>query len=324
MVLSSFLRPRLALAVLIVAACPAALNAQTCSITPADGSYGTVSVLGGSAVDSSTTFTVNCSGLIGWTVRLCIEIGPGFEYDASGNRVLLSGTNTLRHEFYTNAARTTLWGSWGNSITGYAPYPYGVQSDLPLNLFGNGSRTFTLYSRVFGGQQAAVPGAYSWTSGASPGMAYGYAGSTNCPTGGKAVNSGGSQWTATVAADCNVTATALNFGSRGLLTSNADASNSIGVTCTNTTPFSVGLNGGTSGASDPMKRKMTAGSSSVTYGIYRDAARSLPWGSTIGTNTASGTGTGSSGAFTGYGRVPAQTTPGPGTYSDTVVVTVTY
>jgi spore coat protein U-like protein len=38
----------------------------------------------------------------------------------------------------------------------------------------------------------------------------------------------------------------------------------------------------------------------------------------------SATGNGADQTFTIYGRVPAQTTPAPGTYTDTVTVTVTY
>jgi spore coat protein U-like protein len=322
--LAAFPYARLPSAILLLAAAAPPALAQTCTITPASGSYGVVDVLAGSAVDSSSTFTVSCSGLSGFTVRLCLEMGPGNNYDASGNRVLISGANTLRHDFYTSAARNVLWGSWGYSLTAYAPYPIGIQSDLALGLLGNASRSFTVYSRVLAGQQTAVPGSYTWHANASPGMSYGYAGGSACPTGSRAANSGGSDWTATINPSCNLSTGNLNFGSKGLLTSNTDATNSLGVTCTNTTPYSVGLNGGTSGAADPTKRKMTAGAASVTYGIYRDAARSLPWGSTIGTNTASGTGSGVATAFTGYGRVPVQVTPAPGTYTDTVVMTVTY
>jgi spore coat protein U-like protein len=50
----------------------------------------------------------------------------------------------------------------------------------------------------------------------------------------------------------------------------------------------------------------------------------VAWGSTVGTNTESGTGTGSTQSLTVYGRVASQTTPNPGTYSDTIVVTVAY
>jgi hypothetical protein len=46
-------------------------------------------------------------------------------------------------------------------------------------------------------------------------------------------------------------------------------------------------------------------------------------GNTTG-HTVGGTGTGSSQALTVYGRVASQTTPSAGSYSDSVVVTVTY
>ena len=45
---------------------------------------------------------------------------------------------------------------------------------------------------------------------------------------------------------------------------------------------------------------------------------------TTGVNTASGTGTGVTQTLNVYGRVAPQTTPKPGTYSDTVIATVTY
>jgi len=69
---------------------------------------------------------------------------------------------------------------------------------------------------------------------------------------------------------------------------------------------------------------MTKGSETVTYGLYLNAGRTQPWGSTIGTNTASGTGSGFAQPFTAYGRVLPQATPSPGTYTDTIVITVAY
>ena len=63
----------------------------------------------------------------------------------------------------------------------------------------------------------------------------------------------------------------------------------------------------------------------VTYGLYKDNARSQVWGdaATPG-STVAGTGSGAVQNLTVYGRVPAQTTPSAGLYTDTVVVTVTY
>jgi spore coat protein U-like protein len=69
---------------------------------------------------------------------------------------------------------------------------------------------------------------------------------------------------------------------------------------------------------------MASAGTNVIYGLYRDSARSLPWGSTVGTNTASATGTGLSQGETVYGRIAPQTTPKPSAYSDTIIVTVAY
>ena len=69
---------------------------------------------------------------------------------------------------------------------------------------------------------------------------------------------------------------------------------------------------------------MSQSSEQVTYGLYQDSGRTQVWGDSAGTNTAAGTGSGLAQTFSVYGRVPAQSTPSPGTYVDTVVVTVSY
>jgi spore coat protein U-like protein len=116
----------------------------------------------------------------------------------------------------------------------------------------------------------------------------------------------------------------LDFGTLGLIAANVDAPSTIGVQCTNALPYTVALDGGQTGATDPTQRKMSKGSEQITYGLYRDAARSLPWGSTAGTDTVSGVGNTSVQSLAGYGRIPPQTTPSPGLYADLVVVTVSY
>ena len=69
---------------------------------------------------------------------------------------------------------------------------------------------------------------------------------------------------------------------------------------------------------------MSAGANTVNYSLYSDSGRTTVWGNTIGTNTVAATGNGASQSYSVYGRVTAQTTPAPATYSDTVTVTVTY
>jgi spore coat protein U-like protein len=123
---------------------------------------------------------------------------------------------------------------------------------------------------------------------------------------------------------CSVSSSAVNFGSTGLLNANVDAGGTVSLTCTNAAPYTISLNGGNGGATDPTQRKLANGPAQITYGLYRDLARTLPWGSTAGVDTQAGTGSGLSQNYTVYGRVPPQTTPAPATYSDTVVVTLTY
>jgi spore coat protein U-like protein len=129
----------------------------------------------------------------------------------------------------------------------------------------------------------------------------------------------------TLQASCTLSSTGnIAFGTQSVLTSNVDATGSVGVQCSNTTPYTVALDaGGTSGATTTV-RKLTDGSATVNYALYRDSARTQTWGNTTGTDTVAGTGNGSSQSLTIYARVPSQTTPAPSTYTDTVNVTVTY
>jgi len=48
------------------------------------------------------------------------------------------------------------------------------------------------------------------------------------------------------------------------------------------------------------------------------------WGNTVYIDTVSATGNGAAQSYTVYGRIPAQTTPAPNTYTDTITITVTY
>lgn len=128
----------------------------------------------------------------------------------------------------------------------------------------------------------------------------------------------------TITDDCTVTTTgALNFGSSAAINANVDGTTTISVQCTNGTGYTIGLNGGST-ANNVSARKMTSGSATIDYSLYQDSARSILWGDTVGTNTVAGTGSGAAVSHTVYGRVPAQTTPAAGLYTDTITVTVTY
>jgi spore coat protein U-like protein len=134
------------------------------------------------------------------------------------------------------------------------------------------------------------------------------------------------QVSVTITAECQVSSTAaLSFGSHGVLAAALDATGTITVQCTDTTPYDIALGPGTGAGATIAARKLTgSGGATITYGLYRDAARTQAWGETIDSDTQAGTGDGTAQSFTVYGRIPAQTTPVADTYQDDVAITVTY
>src|SRR5262249_58043635 len=215
-------------------------HAQSCSITPASGSFGTINVLSGAAIDSSSTFSVSCTGNRNQTIRLCIEFGGGSPTD-NGQRALSNGSLFLDFELYSDSGYSQVWGSWGRVVTAYGSG--GVQFDLPLGGAGSASHTFTVYARILAAQNTRQPAIYTWT-GTSPAMVYSNSGSS-CPNNGSTTSSSGTTWTATIAANCNVSATNINFGTSGSFISSAiNSTGKVTAQCTNTTPYSIGLDNG--------------------------------------------------------------------------------
>jgi spore coat protein U-like protein len=292
-------------------------TSSTCTVSMTNVSFGSVDVLPGTAIDTTATLTVSCTGGSppGRTTRACVSIGAGSSGDATSRIMTGPGGATLRYDLYSDAARTTLWGSWQ---TGYDT------AGVTVDVASNSNSSVTVYARLLASQSTALAGPYSSSFSANPFVTYNYdPGSSTCPTG-TPTTSTSFTVTATVVSNCNVSAATLNFGTAGVLTGTTDATTALTIQCTNSLPYTASLNGGNSGATDPTQRKMSKGAETITYGLYRDLARTLPWGSTVGTNTASGTGSGLQQSFTVYGRVPVQTTPSPGSFSDTIVATVTY
>jgi spore coat protein U-like protein len=128
-----------------------------------------------------------------------------------------------------------------------------------------------------------------------------------------------------IIADCIISTNTLDFGqSQGVLATAVTGSSTLHVTCTNTTPYNVGLNAGTGTGSTIAARVMSgtgANTSTVNYALTQTSGGSN-WGNTQGTDTVSGTGSGSQQNLTVYGNIPAQATPQPDTYKSTITATV--
>ncbi len=305
---------------LALVAQPAA--AQTCTFGVTNEVFANVDVIAGGAVDTTATLSVNCTGGVALTtVRILPSIGAGSGGATAAARQMLGpGGATLNYQLYQDTGRTTVWGSYDWAFAATPP-----TIDLALNAGGSGSTTRTIFGRVLGGQTTAPSGAYAsnFTT-ADDDFVYAPLGVLPCPSIllAKAAHPTFSA-TATVVNNCLINAQNVSFGTAGVLNSNIDAAGQVTVTCTPGATYTIGLDGGNAGAA-PGARLMANGAVKITYGLYQDAGRSQLWGSTIGTNTIGGTGNGLPQNLPVFGRVPPQVTPGPGLYSDTINVTVTY
>lgn len=131
--------------------------------------------------------------------------------------------------------------------------------------------------------------------------------------------------TITITAGCQISAAPLNFGTAAGLFAAVNANTTLTVTCTNTTPYKIGLDaGGNTGATTTIRKMKAAGADLINYRLYQDSGLTTNFGNTVNTDTVAGTGTGSSQSIIVYGQVPTQASPAPGTYTDTVNVTLTY
>ncbi len=301
------LRRALAILALLLAFTPLAgrrAEAQavnlSCSVSVSTVAFGSVDVLPGAAVQTNATLSVSCLSVPVGTgnLQVCVAIPP---------RSLQGSSTTLSYDIFGPSPLTT---SWSNTTA--IPVPFAT---LKLGQ----AYTLNIPATLFGSQQSAPSGAYGQTLAAT--ATYG---SSSCTSGSLTGSTSFSfQASATVLKSCNVSAGNLDFGAVGDLDTIVDGQSALSVQCSRGTGYTISLNGGLSGATDPTARVMTMGGQGVTYGLYQDGGRSTPWG-TQASATLGGTGTAATQAIPVYGRVPVQPTPAVGTYSDTVVVSVTY
>ena len=295
----------------------AAAKAQTCSASVSDVNFGAANVVAGAAVDTTATVSVNCNSMGGATVYVCPSLRAGGGGVSGGSRAMLGpGAAVLRYDLFRDGARSQPWGSADDPSLGTVPVVTVTDSGA-----GSGTASATIYARLLANQQTAPPGSYSSSfGGGQTDFVYGTA--SDC-TGGAV--SGTTAPAFAVLADpapyCEVSVGNLSFGTHGVLDAAVDGSSTMSVACTSGTSYAVSLDDGLNGGS-PATRKMSKGGEFLGYGLYQDAGRSLTWAA--GVDAVAGTGAGSSQNLTVYGRVPAQATPSAGSYTDTVVATVTY
>ncbi|WP_175176189.1 Csu type fimbrial protein [Achromobacter pestifer] len=132
--------------------------------------------------------------------------------------------------------------------------------------------------------------------------------------------------TLTITPNCVIDATDLAFGSHGVLTAAVSGNTTLNITCSNTTPYTVGLSAGTGAGSTGTTRFLNGTGANiatvVSYQLYQPGSQTVVWGDAQVADRVSGVGNGSAQPLVVNGIVPAQTTPAPDTYSSTVTATV--
>lgn len=134
---------------------------------------------------------------------------------------------------------------------------------------------------------------------------------------------------ASVSANCTISAAPMAFGAYDPIVTNASTaltqSANLAVDCTNgsaaTITLGQGANSGTGSTDAAPIRRMANGSNYLNYGLYSDNGDTTTWDNSTG---VSYTGTGASDSVTVYGSIPGGQNVSAGSYTDTVVATITF
>ena len=120
---------------------------------------------------------------------------------------------------------------------------------------------------------------------------------------------------------CSSSATGVSFGNYSVFSNaDSDSAGSVSVSCDGIASYSIALSPGNGTYS---ARRMASGTNHLDYNLYREASRSTVWGDgTSGSSVVTGSGTAAT--HTVYGRIPSRQNVYAGSYSDNIVVTVSY
>lgn len=324
-----------ALALLALAA--GAARADACTIAPQDFVFPGVSSISSADVYASATFKVSCTwtnflgSLLTPSVTVCLYLGAGTNSSSTVTSTRQIGNGALRanYNIYTDAtyAPAKIWGGWAGTdtptlIVFTLTKSGGVGTlDQNVSLFGQLKADATLAALALGPDDLTFSSSFGAGSGLMQYIFF-LSGTQACALGPTVPIV--FQARATVINDCNISIGNLVFANSKLLTSAVRATSSMAVKCSKNTAYKVALSAGAYGAVAARKMRKVAGTELLGYQIS-DTLDGASWGDgSGGTTIVSGTGTGATQSQTLYGRVPAQSTPSPGDYMDTVMATVSF
>lgn len=300
---------------------PGPVLADSCWSGPVSHvSFGAVGPKGGTAVGS-----VSATCQKAWSAspqptyfRICMEIPGGSPINTINPRAMSNYSGgRVEYDLYSDPSHSRIIGDRVGVYTATATIS---QAGNPRQII-----SMPVYGKIRPGQSARA-GSYQsqnyvnlyWVSSTTSMPA-----ATAC-SGGRAISAIHQATTAAWEDSCSIlAANDLAFGVRDSLATSAQAQTTVSISCPVGTAWQVGLsNGQNFSGARRMYNNDRAGW--VDYHLFQNHGRTQPWGNEPGINTRGGTGIGSTQQLTIFGSVPAQPGAAPGSYEDTVVVTLTY
>lgn len=304
---------------------PGTASAQGCYI----GSGGAVAF--GTVSPDANTDTVNnlaytCQSNASTTYfRICMTIPEGTPLAGINPRLMTNYNGAqMQYNLYSDAARTQIIGA----PPAGAGFPIYSFTAVVTGNYVQQPASAPIYARVPAGQNLPANNAFqSQIGGGTLSFAWSNSGyPADCTSG---TGTGSATFfqgvSATVSNSCRITlATDLDFGNAGSLTTNRDQTSTVMLRCPVGTSWRLSLNNG-SNASGAVRRMRSPAGGYINYELYQNSARTQRWGtSTAEMLAGTGAGEGNPQSQSVYGRVPAQASAPLGTYTDTVIVTLTY
>lgn len=313
--------------------CVAEARADSCAASMTDLSFGAINPIAPADVHAGATLTVTCT----WTLfnpqpplfllpsaAVCVNLGPG-SGGGGTPRYLINGGQRLAFNLYvdTTYANAAVWG--GPALPGTSTI---ATEFTGLAKLGSVSRSFPVYGRIAAGALSGVgtTGAadtvYSSSFEGHGTVSFAFSNVAMQPCGAGSSTAFSFKVQATIANDCVIRAGSLDFGASSVLRGARRASSSLSVQCTANNPYQIVLNGGEHGAVAARRMKNAATGETVDY-MLSSTVDGPGWGDgSGGTVVYAGTGTGGVQSVPVHGIVPAQRTPSPGAYRDTVTATL--
>lgn len=298
----------------------------TCTVTLGNAAFGsrTASAINAAQQNTSANLQLNCTTALALLTNDSVTMTYQAADNSSGNRALLK--NTANSDTISLILCTQInCASPGETAIGGS---YTWNASTLLGLLSGNNYTLPLYLFTVAGQNISA-GTYQ----ATLTLRINY---SICQTGAAGVCLSAQTGTQTlpmvvtlsVSNDCNtIVAPTVSFGSAPLVKNFNAISQSIAITCSKGSVYTVGLNNGS--YANGNVRNMASGNNRLSYEIYKENSTSR-WGVSGSERWASAASSlvsadGLLRTFNYTARVlTTQTTPAVGSYSDTVVVDVAF